>query len=240
MVHGRLTHELVENAAGWEFRPRRALRQHDLRFLLGFGVPFLVCFTALLSWVFHAQMKIASLPAAILVAACITLLCGGSAFVLIGLIMNASYRRLCSLTISHDGNLELNVAEEPDPVLADLSAALKQTFLGETRRTTFAIPTARLQAVQLCPWKVIVRGSGDHSTTWAVQGLLVLSQEESPDVDRLPILLTSDFVGAARLMQKLADVLHVPYLYHADAAGWQAETMRSAKRPPLRSGGMVS
>jgi hypothetical protein len=45
---------------------------------------------------------------------------------------------------------------------------------------------------------------------------------------------------AARLMRRLADVLSVPYLFHADAAGWQQEEARAKTRPPLSSGCIVS
>jgi hypothetical protein len=57
---------------------------------------------------------------------------------------------------------------------------------------------------------------------------------------RLPITLTSDSAGAARLMQRLAATLEVPYLFAADAAGWQAEEARAAKRPSLRVGDIQS
>jgi hypothetical protein len=51
---------------------------------------------------------------------------------------------------------------------------------------------------------------------------------------RLPILLTSDFAGAAQLMEQLAATLRVPYLYCADADGWRTEARSATKRPPLR------
>ncbi len=95
-------------------------------------------------------------------------------------------------------------------------------------------------AVQLCPWKFVVGNSSNSLTTWAVQGLIVLAHSDIDTYDRLPILLTSDFVGAARLMHKLGEVLQVPYVYGADAAGWKAETIRARTRPPLKSGGIVS
>ena len=44
---------------------------------------------------------------------------------------------------------------------------------------------------------------------------------------RQPVLLTSDFVGAARLMQRLAMALDVPYLFCADAEVWKAENNRA-------------
>ncbi len=99
-----------------------------------------------------------------------------------------------------------------------------------------ALPREMICAVQLCPWKFVLGSSGDQSSAWVVQGLLVL---HSPDAAylRLPIMLTSDFAGAARLMQRLAATLEVPYLFAADAAGWQAEEARAVTRPPLAPAG---
>jgi hypothetical protein len=50
-------------------------------------------------------------------------------------------------------------------------------------------------------------------------------------------LLTGDFVGAARLTQRLAQTLQVPYVFCADAVGWKTEETRAKNRPPLRAGG---
>ena len=47
VVHGRLTHELLEVDDGWKLRPSAILWRNDKRFLLGFGVPFLVLFTGI-------------------------------------------------------------------------------------------------------------------------------------------------------------------------------------------------
>jgi hypothetical protein len=52
-------------------------------------------------------------------------------------------------------------------------------------------------------------------------------------------LLTGDVVGAARLMQRLAQMLQVPYLFGADSTGWKEEEARAKRRPPLRAGGMA-
>jgi hypothetical protein len=101
------------------------------------------------------------------------------------------------------------------------------------------IPRERVVAVQLCPWKYVV-GDRGRETTWAVQGLLVRASSEEEAYERLPLLLTSDFLGAARLMERLADTLQVPYLFSADAVGWRAEDLRAQGRPPLQSGGMLS
>ena len=75
---------------------------------------------------------------------------------------------------------------------------------------------------------------------WAAQGVLVLKSSERAGYLRLPMLLTGDFARTARLMQKLAQALSVPYMFCADAAGCKAEAMRAKNRPPLRAGGWQS
>jgi hypothetical protein len=69
--------------------------------------------------------------------------------------------------------------------------------------------------------------------------LLVLQPADGAAYWRVPILLTGDFVGAARLVGQLADVLGVPYVFNADAAGWKAEAARAHSRPPQRVGGVM-
>ena len=56
----------------------------------------------------------------------------------------------------------------------------------------------------------------------------------------MPLLLTNDFAGAARLMERVAATLGVPYLFSANADGWKAELQRAKVRPPLRAGGTIS
>jgi hypothetical protein len=202
--------------------------------LLGFGIPFLTLFAGVLSWIFHAQEKIGGWPLSILCATAATLVCGGSALLLIGMGMRSGYRVLCRLSIPSNGDdLELDSPEAPDPEKTDLSAGLKWVFLGEIKRQRLTIPRELVRAVQVCPWKYSTPGE----TTWAVQGVLVLECPAEGVYHRLPVLLTSDFVGAARLMQRLAASLDVPYLFCADAEGWKAEEVRAKSRQPLRIGG---
>ena len=40
IVHGRVTHELCEDAQGWQYRPSERLWRNDKRFFFGFGIPF--------------------------------------------------------------------------------------------------------------------------------------------------------------------------------------------------------
>lgn len=238
-VHGRLTHELVQDGKGWEFRSARNLWRNDTRFLLGFGVPFMTLFAGLWSWGIHDQGNQVGWPLSILGGFAVTLVCGGSAFWLIGMLRRASYRRLCRLSMpAHGREIELDAPAEGQPDETDFTAGLKWAFLGETKRRRLTIPRELVAAVQLCPWKYAVAGSGATDTTWAVQGLLVLSSTAGAASYRLPILLTSDFVGAARLMQRLAQTLNVPYLFCADIDGWKAEELRARERPALKVGGM--
>ncbi len=241
IVHGRLTHELCENNQGWEFRPAENVRRNDKRFLLGFGIPFLMLFAGLLTWVFHSQLEIAGWVVSAICGTFITMLCGGTVVLLIGMIMRAGYRKLSKLTIPRDGNdLELELAEMPECDKADLAKDMKWLFHGEAKRHRLSISRELLVAVQLCPWKYVRRDSRGTSTTWAVQGLLVLSSPDKTIYHRLPVLLTGDFAKAAKLMQRLAHTLQVPYLFCADAAEWKVEAIRAKKRPPLKSGGHQS
>ena len=190
-------------------------------------------FAGILTWGVHAELEVGGWLLSALFAVSATVLCGGSALLLIGMLMRSSYRRLCWLSIPRNGDdLELDSPEDPSAESADLAEGLKLAFLGETKRQQLTIPREVVSAVQLCPWNFAC-GS---EVTWAVQGLLVLACSADGTYYRLPILLTSDFVGAARLMQRLAATLHVPYLFCADAEGWKAEEIR-ARAPPLRIGG---
>jgi len=235
VVHGRLTHELVDDGQGGrQFRPAVQLERNDTRFILGFGIPFLSLFAGLLARKFHDDFDWA-MAATLGIGA--TLLCGGTALVLIATLMRASYRRLGRLDIpAGGGDLQLDVPEEPNVDRADLAEGLRWAFVGDTKRQQLTIPREMVAAVQLCPWKFRT----NSSTTWAVQGLLVLAPAADGRRHRLPLLLTSDYARAARLMHQLAQTLEVPFLFHADAAGWQAEEARSKTRPHLKCGGTQS
>jgi hypothetical protein len=238
VVYGRLTHELCETAQGWEFRPAKNILRYNKWLFFGFGIPFLIIFSGLVTWVFHSQLNIAGWLVSAMCGILLTALCGGSALALIALLMRAGYRRLSKLTIPRGGNdLELDSAETPDFENADLATGLKWIFIGETKRRRLNIPRELVAAVQLCPWKFVVAGPRGKDISWAVQGLLVLASPDTTAYHRLPILLTADFVGAAKLMQQLAHTIQVPYLFCADATGWKAEEIRAKNRPPLHAGG---
>lgn len=237
-IHGRLTHELVEDNGQWLLRPDGRLWRGDKRFLVGFGVPFSLVFTGILTWVFHAEMPLLrqqSWAMAFLGAVVVTLVCGVSGFVFIGLLRRSSYRRLVSLAIERgNGEMLLSLPVEYRMTTAD---SLQGLLLGDSKRGEYRIPLQMIAAVQLCPWKRVV-GRSDKEISWAVQSLLVMKTRDEEYI-RLPIVLTSDYSPAARLMQKLAEILGVPYLFHADEEGFRVEAHRAKSRPPLQSGGSV-
>lgn len=242
-AHGRLTHELIEGPSAWEFRPDPKRWRSTKVFLLGFGIPFLIFFAGLLSWVFHSDFIRNSWPLAIVAATFVTAISGGTAFSLISLIIRRSWQRLGRLTIPRNGDdLEFDSAEIPTPSgiqAPNLTLALKW-LLGESPRVRTRIATELVRGVQLCPWKLTFGRANHRSTYRVVQGLLVLQRFPEGPCCRVPILLTGDYVGAARLMQSLGDLLNVPYLFSADAKGWHAEEQRARTRPPMQSGGYVS
>lgn len=241
VVYGRATYELAEEPQRWHFRPARRHRRNDLVFLVGFGVPFLTVFAALLSWVLHERMDVGDWHSAILLAVVATLLTGGSALAGIGTLMRAAHRSLGSLSIPrHGADLELQLPAPTHPDQVDLIAGLGRAFVGESNWRHLTIPREQVVAVQLCPWRYALKSNNRTTHTWAVQGVLVIEGSGDERYERLPMVLTSDHGAAARLMQRLAATLEVPYLFYADAEGWQAERRAAKTRPPIRSGGVLS
>jgi hypothetical protein len=215
VVSGRLTHELIEDSAGWQLRASESLRRKDTVFLLGFGIPFLAVVAGLLSWALDGHGIEGGWPVAILVSILITLLCGGSVIFATIIVNRFQFRTLSRLIIPHaDGDLELETpsrgVQKKDRVAGLQRAGLQWAFVGDEKMDHLTISRQKLLAVQLCPWKFVTEIQNERSTTWAVQGLLVLAGTEAVPYLRLPILLTADMPGAARLMQQLAAVLHVP------------------------------
>ncbi len=192
-VHGRLTHELVDRAEGWELRPSPRLLRNDRRFFLGFGIPFTLVFIGLLTWGLHDHIKRGGWVGAAMAATLLALMSGGTAIGLMWMLVKASYRRLGRLTIPRDGGeLQLNISEAI--CSQDLAEGIKWAFQGETKRQQLSIPREMVAAVQLCPWKY-ASGINDPTATWAVQGLLVLTSPEESIYQRLPLMLTGDFVA---------------------------------------------
>jgi hypothetical protein len=154
--------------------------------------------------------------------------------------MRTGYRQLSSLSIPRSGSsLEFETGQKTLPDDMGLAQGLKWLLEGGTERQRLTIPRDLVAAVQVCPWQFVMSSTKGRSTTWAVQGLLVLANAQQCESQRLPLLVTGDCAGGSQLMRRLADVLQVPFLFHADAAGWQAESVRASSRPPLRSGGMM-
>jgi hypothetical protein len=241
-VQSHLTHELVENSQGWEFRPLERVWRNIKRFLIGFGVPCFIIFSGILTWILHSKYNIANWPVSAVLGTILTTLSFGLALLLMGMMVRSDYRRLSKLTIPRNGNnMELDEAEAPNWEKTDIAEALKWSFIGGTKRQLLAIPRGTVIAVQLCPWKFALRRTNGRTVvTWAVQGILVLASPETDAYRRVPVLLTGDCVKAAQLMQRLAHILQVPYLFYADAAGCKAEEIRAKSRVPLRTGGVES
>jgi hypothetical protein len=237
-VYFRLTHELVDDGRGGrQFRPATQAWRYDRNFLLGFGIPFGIFFTGLLTWAFHNRYGFAW-PMAATLAIGAALFCGVVPVTLVGFLMRATYRRLGRLDIPRDGgDLEWTEPADPDFDPAAPVKGLRWVSVGDVKRRHVTIPRNQVAAVQLCPWKYKRDDNEMHS---GVQGLLVLTPSAEGVRERIPLFMTGDYDRAALVMQQLAEALEVPYLFHADAAGWQAEEQRAATRPPLKTGGSQS
>ncbi len=185
-VHGRLTHELYETALGHEFRPSVHLWRNCLVFLVTLGIASLSIAVGVIFWVFREEQQIGGWVVSSMAATILVLMIGGTAFVLIGLALRASYRRLSRLSIPRDGDyLELDTEEPAELDHANLTTTIQRLFVGTTNRCRVAIPRDVVVAVQLCPWKFSVSDNRSTTTTWAVQGLLVFSANENEEYRRL-------------------------------------------------------
>lgn len=227
-MHGNLKHELAEDVRGWELRPNPHSWRSTGRFLLGSWIFMLALFTGVLGWIIHHDGGL-SWPVALFCGAMPWAFFGGILAAIFVAALRSGYLELRRLRVPRDGgDVELVSPKE------------KWSFHGVVRDQSEVIPRDAVLAVQLCPWKFLAGDRYNRSGTWAVQGLLVLADPPNGGYRRLPLLLTNDGIGAARLMRQLADVLEVPFLFNADAEGWKAESIRARGRPPLRSGGMIS
>ena len=160
VVYGRLTHELIEDGVEWRYQPDQRLWRDNKRFLIGFGIPFMTFASGLLTWVFHSELKLGGWFLSALLGTAATVVSGCTPFLLIGMLMRSSYRRLCQLTIPRNGgDLELDSPEEPNPDNEDLAEGLKWVFLGGTKRRRLTIPRETVAAARLCPWKFVL---GEH------------------------------------------------------------------------------
>lgn len=240
IVSDHWTYELIEEPEGWQFCPNRLQLRKIRCFLLGFGIPFLILFAAILSWGLHRENLLPDWPLAILCGTSITAFTGGTAFLIIGLLFRMEFRKCCSLNISRNGGeLELQVPRTIDLASLNLEGELNWPLSEDDGYRRLQIPREAVVAVQLCPWKVAIKSKHEWTTTWAVQGILVLRPAAEEHYRRVPILLTSDFFGVPGHLAQLAEVLQVPFLFHADKPGWNAELARAWHRPPLKSGGFL-
>lgn len=232
IVLDQVLQHLVETANGWHFGPAWHYWRIERRFMIGFAVPFSLVFAGVFSWCLHDVGIARTWTVAILAGTLLTAVSVGSAFGLSWTLQHWQYDRLVSLEIPRGGDL-LDL-ERPMP--GDARDPLKYGPLGNPARQQVQLLRSRLIAVQLCPWKFVVDKSRYTGSVKAVQGLLVLSGDKADQIERVPILLTSETHGAAKLLRRLADVLEVPFLFHAGAAGWQEEESRAKTRLPLSSG----
>ncbi len=239
-VHSRLKLKLVETADGWLLEPSRDLSGRDKASLAAAAGVVLTACAGTLSCILHEQ-RVGTWPLCISASITATLLFGVPVMVMIGMLNRLSYRRLSRMHIPRDGDeLSLELPESPDVTRTDLKAALNWAFAEDDPHRILVVSRASLRAVQLCPCKYVCGTSGGSTIDWAVQGLIVLQGSSPGESLRLPLLLTGDFDGAARLMQQLAVILRVPYLFSADAQGWKVETNRARQRPPLKVGGSLT
>ncbi len=240
VVDGRVLHDLVEDAVGWQLRPAMQRWRRDRRWLLGLAVP-LGGFAAAVSWFIHQENAVAGWAFAISCGIFLAFLCGSTAIFVLSAVIAARYRLLSCLSIPRSGTtVEFNSPQKSGPDLSDLTTELRWNASDKAERQSLMIPRESLRAVQLCPWKHVVKSSSETFNDWAVQGLLVLAGPAEGEYSRVPILLSSDVGAAAVLLQRLAAVLAVPYLFGADAEGFQAEQIRAKHRPPLHPGRMLS
>ncbi|HEX7377220.1 MAG TPA: hypothetical protein VF278_08910 [Pirellulales bacterium] len=225
-VQRALKYELTRDGEAWCFRPAP---NHGLRTLgvaVGFALGSLPVYWGCAIWAIHEYLPGCDWPTATHYGTWAATCLSGLTAIVCTIWTRRHDQTLCSLRIPVNGeNLEFS------------STTSRGAKAARQRQT---IPRELVIAVQLCPCKYVYSMPRGKGTIWAVQGLLVLAAEGGASYQRLPILLTIDVTGAARLMQQLAATLVVPYLYDADSAGWQAEKERAQDRSILRHGGMRS
>lgn len=226
ILFGNLRHKLCNGPDDWTL----AARKPDLRWITSFLLllfPMIVAGVSIaLHTSHHISWSLAVVTSTIFVtfplAAALSMLHWGA---------NHMDRRTASLIIPHNGD-DLTLHAPPLRSSNRDEASLSFPTAGDeclVRR----IARCKLVAVQVAPWKIRAGSSTHQTSTWAVQGLLVLKDHQEGDSERVPLLQSNDFVGTARLMKRLAELLNTPFLFDADPAGWKAEIKRSRTRPLL-------
>lgn len=197
--------------------------------LLGLGIPFLVALAAFLSRDLLGKLPLGGWPLAIGLGSLLTFGIGGATLLMIVWSSRSRWRHICRLSILRSGTqVELSWPPQFSCIESSLSAGME--FLpGEHRQHRLEIPRDQLVAVQLSPWQI----RQDATTTWAVQGQLVLRGTDETPYTRLPLFLTHDVITAAHRLQQLAKTLRIPYLFHAHQTGWKAEMEAAKTRPPI-------
>lgn len=229
MGNQQVIYELIQGDDGWEYRRRPSLWHNENAFLWIVGLAGFATCTALVTWGIHDRVP--SLLVAAVISSFAVLFVGMPVLWLVLLVHRASSRLHVRLRIPTRGDVEFK-----GPLLTDPSdPSPRGSSPDPCSIQHLAIPTETIVAVQLCPWYDVRRGERDD-IRHAVQGLLVLSTDAQHVYRRLPLLLTQNHAGAARLMQRTADVLQVPYLFHADAPGWKAEVQRQQTKKSKKRG----
>lgn len=226
VVQWRVVQELQATPEGWELRPSRAFWRLHGWFLPVFGVTFCPAFAGLLSYLVRDQWHVPNWPLALLLGGTITALCGGPVFLIVAFHQRYIARRLGRLGAPHDGELQLELATAvPTTTVSELlnsellNGDVASRPTGKTKRQLLAIPRHRVVAVQVCPCKATLTGRSHRTCTRGLQGLLVLNTLRD-GYARVPLLVSMDCLGTARLMQALAERLNVPFLFAGDSAAW--------------------
>jgi hypothetical protein len=233
---GWVRYELESTEGGWELRPS-ARQWREMRWLwIGFGIFCFLGGMAFLSRIFHDRGEF-GWPGAIVLATIAAYVIVGVTWGLIAEMTRAERRRMTTLTYC-EARKELMLetprfrsSKQDEPAFSGA-----WTVASEGKRQRLVIPRQLVAAVQLCPWKYRVSSHSEESSSWAVQGVLVLKLQPHRGFERVPMLVTNDYVGAARLMQRAAERLDVPFLFCADADGWAAEDARADDRASRKTG----
>lgn len=208
-----LKQELVHLGKDSLFRPNSAMRysskQMDLR--IRFALWF-VCSGVIIAFLLRSpgiDWPVAVFVPPLVSLAVIALVEGGSRFV-----RNQELRDMVTLTVPRSSQpVILNTRNRPTATIS------------KARRELIEIAREQVVAVQLCPF--ICDPGGDSQPLYGVQGLLVVRNLERGGYERYVLLYCADLIDSAIIMEQLADLLQVPYLFMADAEAWKKERLRS-------------
>lgn len=234
-LHKDFPGEFVRVGDGWHLQPVSSRWRSGKNFLYAFICLFLTGVTGALSWALHRDLGIAWYWAILLVM---------SGTLPIGMVMTSAgeefFRRWQvssqRLTIPDHGEELLLSRSDNSRRSQDRRNSAKKTGSKELDEPCTKLPRRDLMAVQFSSCRMDYHDDGDITIYHMVQGILVFKGLESNELHRVPIPCTEDLTRGARLMQQLAEILRVPYLFDADRAGWRKETIRSKSRSDFTRG----